>query len=79
MSMLLIGYKFNALKEIVVTIQRRQELRDFLEIWHHHLDEEAVKQWWRDVLDDKTGRDAWIAQLESEEGRVHSGADACAG
>ena len=68
MSMLLIGYKFNALKEIVVTIQRRQELRDFLDLWKQHLDEEAVKQWWRDVLDDKTGRDAWIAQLESEEG-----------
>jgi hypothetical protein len=55
----------NTIREVVVTLQRRRELTDFLELWRRHLAEEHIKIWRSDVEADRADRAAWIQTFAS--------------
>jgi hypothetical protein len=55
----------STIKEVVVTLKRRRELVDFVELWQRHLAEEHIKIWRSDVEADRADRAAWIQTFAS--------------
>ncbi len=68
-SVLLVGLKLNATKEIVQIVERRKELRANLSLLQKKLEEEDTKIWIVDVAHDTKQRADRIAELESASGR----------
>ncbi len=69
--MLLVGFKLSSAKELVQTIERRQELRLNLSIVRTLLEIEDTKAWIKDVAHDTKQREDRIAELESASGHVY--------
>jgi hypothetical protein len=67
----MVGFKLNSAKEIVQTIERRQELKVNLSMVRRLLEIEDTKAWIEDVEFDKKQREDRIALLESASGHVY--------
>jgi hypothetical protein len=70
-SVLMVGFKLNSAKEIVQTIERRQELKVNLSMVRRLLEIEDAKAWIEDVAHDTKRREDRIAELESASGQVY--------
>jgi hypothetical protein len=70
-SVLMVGFKLNSAKEIVQTIERRQELNVNLSMVRRLLEIEDTKAWIEDVEFDTKQREDRIAELESASGQVY--------
>ena len=70
-SVLMVGFKLNSAKEIVQTIERRQELKVNLSMVRRLLEIEDTKAWIEDVEFDTQHREDRIAELESASGQVY--------
>ena len=74
-SVLMVGFKLNSAKEIVQTIERRQELKVNLSMVRRLLEIEDTKAWIEDVEFDTKQREDRIAdvhaELESASDQVH--------
>ena len=63
-SVLLVGFKLNAAKEIVQIIERRKELKSNLLLLTRRLEDEARALWIDDVKSDMKPRKTKIAAME---------------
>ena len=70
-SVLMVGFKLNSAKEIVQTIERRQELKVNLSMVRRLLEIEDTNAWIRDVEFDTKQREDRIAELELASGQVY--------
>ncbi len=70
-SVLMVGFKLNSAKEIVQSIERRQELKVNLSMVRRLLEIEDMKVWIDDVEFDTKQRADRIAELESASGQVY--------
>ncbi len=70
-SVLLVGFKLNSAKDIVQTIERRQELKVNLSMVRRLLEIEDTEAWIKDVEFDTKQREDRIAELESASGQVY--------
>ena len=68
-SVLLVGIRLNAAKEIVQIIERRKELRTNLSLLKKSLEGEETVAWINDVKHDAKQREDTIAAIESASGR----------
>ena len=74
-SVLLAGFKLNAAKEIVQTIERRKELKCNLSLLQSRLEDEAKDEWIDDVLHDAKELAERIAAMEPASGLSYSGTE----
>jgi hypothetical protein len=71
-SVLMVGIKTTAAREIVQVIERRSELKRNLALLQRTLESEAKMAWIVDVTHDAKQREERIAELESASGRFYS-------
>jgi hypothetical protein len=71
-SVLLIGLKLNAAKEIVLIIERRKELKENLSLLSSRLDDEDKDAWLKDATFDAKGREDRVAEMGLSSGGSYS-------
>jgi hypothetical protein len=64
-SVLLVGFRLNAAKEILQTIERRKELKTNLALLQRRLEEEDLVTWLSDAFHDAKKREDRIKEMES--------------
>ncbi len=74
-SVLLVGVKLTAAKEMVQVIQRRKELKANLSLLRRTLEEENLAEWMDDVTHDTAHRQARIQAIESAFDQVDTSAE----
>jgi hypothetical protein len=71
-SVLLVGLKLNAAKEVALIIERRKELNENLSLLSSRLDDEDKHAWLDDVMHDAKGREDRIAEMALSSGGSYS-------
>ena len=74
-SVLMLGFKLNTVKEIMHSTERRKELKGNLVVLRNHLMGEDRASWLDDVSHDAAQRDARITAFESASGKVYTAAE----